>query len=450
MLNGSLAGHSHNPASVPANTDDFEETVAGVINEHSYTLVAGDLGQEEQDSDSEEQGGLEMDLPVGRHGGPLLHEACTPHREGEGSGASSPGDLLSSASIQQTDNDSPPCSPPDNDNIPDTQKYKNRMLVRYLNDAEEAQRYNNRKLSQTSGSQGTHGDFSSEDGEVFPDQSNLSVGQEVTYGPQDAAHSPSDTRYPPEMGYPQETGYPSETGYHQETLSSPGYSTPPTLQPETEQWQPVDGSLIPSPSNNITISFTHLPLEKDFVPVMTQPSRNDLGVDKVKRQLDMSSESPVRPQTVYVSLPTVPLPPTDQFSNGPPAPTAISSSPTSSPNKVFPVHSLRPPFLGSILPPGPFPFPWTPLSGWHPLPFPHFLHLAPPPDSSEYTTTLTAKDQTSGQILLPKSVRRLLIHSLCTMPTNFHLITKRLTRRPVNMVASRRVSQSAIEWKHIF
>lgn len=247
------------------------------------------------------------------------------------------------------------------------------MLVRYLNDAEEAQRHNNRKNSQTSTSVGTNGDFSSEDGDVYPDQSNLSVGQDL------AGHEEASPR----------------TLLHR-------YETPPTLLPETEQWQPVDSTQIPTPSNNITISFTTMPHEKDFVPVLTQPPRDNMGVDKVKRQLDLSNEGagatlfPSPPnQTMYVSLPTVPLP-SDQFSNGFPMKSedgrSNSSSPISSvstPTKVFPTHSLRPPFMGSILP-GPFPFPypsgpingWS-INGWTPMPFPHFLHLQPP-DPSEY------------------------------------------------------------------
>jgi len=330
------------------NTDDFEEAVPGIINEHSYTIVPGDGHQLGSDSDG--AGGLEIDLP---------RETCSP-RESSGSGASSPEDLTSRTTASTTDSDSPPCSPPDNDNIPDTQKYKNRMLVRYLNDAEEAQRHNNHLGSQTSGSQGTHADFSSEDGEAYPTQSNISAEQE------------------------------------RQEVCSGGRDTPPTLLPETEQWQPVDGNLIPTPSNNITISFTHLPLEKDFVPVLTQPPRDNMGVDKVKRQLDLRSDGgdggfPSAPQTVYVSLPTVPLPMTsEQFSRGgqyslkSEGGRSNSSSPissVSSPNKVFPNPSLRPPFLGPLMP-GPFPFyPGAPLNGWHfPVPFPHFLHLAPPPN----------------------------------------------------------------------
>ena len=342
----------------------------GIINEHSYTIVPGEghlLG-----SDSEGgQGGLEIDLP---------REPCSPRALGSGSGVTSP--RLSQGSDSPTGSESPACSLPDNDNIPDAKKYKNRMLARYLNDAEEAQWHNNRKNSQGT----TGGDFSSEDGDVvYPDQSNLSAGGHENGGVGERSV--------------QEAGSTRQHGY---------CDTPPTLLPQTEQWQPVDGNLIPTPSNNITISFTHLPLEKDLVPVLTQPPRDNMGVDKVKRQLDLRSdgEGPVfnsapNPTAVYVSLPTVPLSlPSEQFSTTPysiksEGGRSNSSSPissVSSPNKVFPSQSLRPPFIGSILP-GPFPFyPGGPaLNGWHfpvgPVPFPHFLHLAPPPDPSEYSTS---------------------------------------------------------------
>jgi len=348
------------------NTDDFEETVPGIIDEHSYTIVPGE-GRHLLGSDSDGgQGGLEIDLP---------RETCSPRGEGSGSGVTSP--RLSQGSDSPTGSESPACSLPDNDNIPDAKKYKNRMLARYLNDAEEAQWHNNRKNSQGT----TAGDFSSEDGDVvYPDQSNLSAGV-------------------------QENGVGASVQEAASTTQRDGYDSPPTLLPQTEQWQPVDGNLIPTPSNNITISFTHLPLEKDLVPVLTQPPRDNMGVDKVKRQLDLRSDgegptvfNSAPNQTVYVSLPTVPLSlPSEQFSTtgGPPysikseGGRSNSSSPissVSSPNKVFPSQSLRPPFIGSILP-GPFPFyPGGPLNGWHfpvgPVPFPHFLHLAPPPDPS--------------------------------------------------------------------
>ena len=332
----------------------------GIINDHPYTIVGGE--GLESDSDGG-QGGLEIDLP---------RETRSPRGEGSGSGVTSP--RLSQGSDSPTGSESPACSLPDNDNIPDAKKYKNRMLARYLNDAEEAQWHNNRKNSQGT----TNGDFSSEDGDlVYPDQSNLSAGHE--------------------------TGVVGNSDRQEASTTQHGYDTPPTLLPQTEQWQPVDGNLIPTPSNNITISFTHLPLEKDLVPVLTHPPRDNMGVDKVKRQLDLRSESESGPvfnsaqtnQTVYVSLPTVPLSnlPSDQFSTTPysiksEGGRSNSSSPissVSSPNKVFP---SRPPFIGSILP-GPFPFyPGAPLNGWHfpvgPVPFPHFLHLAAPPDPSEY------------------------------------------------------------------
>ena len=88
----------------------------GIIKDHSYTIVPG---EGHHGSDSEGAGGLEIDLP---------RETCSP-RDSSGSGASSPEELTSRTTASTTDSDSPPCSPPDNDNIPDTQKYKNRMLV---------------------------------------------------------------------------------------------------------------------------------------------------------------------------------------------------------------------------------------------------------------------------------------------------------------------------------
>ena len=184
----------------------------GIINEHSYTIVGGEGHLLGSDSDGG-QGGLEIDLP---------RETCSPQGEGSGSGVTSP--RLSQDSDSPTGSESPACSLPDNDNIPDAKKYKNRMLARYLNDAEEAQWHNNRQKQEA-----TNGDFSSEDGDVvYPDQSNLSAGQENGVG-NSVVEAGSTTQQ--------------------------GYDSPPTLTPQTEQWQPVDGNLIPTPSNNITISF---------------------------------------------------------------------------------------------------------------------------------------------------------------------------------------------------
>ena len=390
----------------------------GIIDEHSYTIVPGE-GRHLLGSDSDGgQGGLEIDLP---------RETCSPRGEGSGSGVTSP--RLSQGSDSPTGSESPACSLPDNDNIPDAKKYKNRMLARYLNDAEEAQWHNNRKNSQGT----TAGDFSSEDGDVvYPDQSNLSAGV-------------------------QENGVGASVQEAASTTQRDGYDSPPTLLPQTEQWQPVDGNLIPTPSNNITISFTHLPLEKDLVPVLTQPPRDNMGVDKVKRQLDLRSDgegptvfNSAPNQTVYVSLPTVPLSlPSEQFSTtgGPPysikseGGRSNSSSPissVSSPNKVFPSQSLRPPFIGSILP-GPFPFyPGGPLNGWHfpvgPVPFPHFLHLAPPPDPSKYSSSSSYRGEYLRLLVRPLSKCRIASTNRRTsqgrVPQQFRIINMQEASQP--------------------
>ena len=149
------------------------------------------------------------------------------------SGAASPTD-----SATDSPGVSPAASP---NNIPDTNKYKKNMLWRYLNDVTEA----HQNLS-TSGNKSGDGDSSTVSDQEYD---TLNVGQELVYPPQSASLSP-------------------ETTVGADTT-----------------WDTVTSEMIPA-SNNITISFTNTPIDKTLVPVISPPSRNDMGVDKVKRQLN--------------------------------------------------------------------------------------------------------------------------------------------------------------------
>lgn len=393
-----------------ANTDDFEleDVVAG---EHSYSIPGNgvsspDRGPAHREHAMGSYDAVQIDLnPADRR---QNGEFTTPADEEETpniASVSSPGEHISAT---PTDSETPPTSPPDSYNIPDTHKYKTNMLYRYLNDAAEAQESfsNDRKNCQGSLSKSGEVGSSVSDEEYYPDQSDISVGQELVYPP------------------------PSQES--QDEISQPnslpnGYETPP-LQPDTNQWEAIDGNLIPAPSNNITISFTNTPVDKNFVPVISQPPRDDMGLDKVKRQLDMDagvyehnghenrlydSAAPGQcdygpgypapgPQTVYTMVPQTHA----QFSTNVAQsdqqdtqasyqeiqPRTVkdaevasnSSSPlsnVSSPSKpaMFSPQMYRP---MSVLPctPGTYPFfPPGPMPGWAPpfAPFPHFLHLIP-------------------------------------------------------------------------
>eukprot|EP00092_Neocalanus_flemingeri_P028341 GFUD01030778.1.p1 GENE.GFUD01030778.1~~GFUD01030778.1.p1 ORF type:complete len:1096 (+),score=144.75 GFUD01030778.1:623-3910(+) len=399
-----------------ANTDDFEleDVVAG---EHSYSIPGNGVSSPDRGATHREHqvgsyDAVQIDLnPADRREN---GEFTTPADEEEtpnGASVSSPGEHISAT---PTDSETPPTSPPDSYNIPDnTHKYKTNMLYRYLNDAAEAQESfsNDRKNSQNSVSKNGEVGSSVSDEEYYPDQSDISVGQELVYPP------------------------PSQESHDQisQNNSLPnGYETPP-LQPDTNQWEAVDGNLIPA-SNNITISFTNTPVDKNIVPVISQPPRDDMGLDKVKRQLDMDAgvyehnghenrlydgaaqaqcdsiyqgtsvyPSPGNP-TVYTVVPQTHTP-CDQFStNGAhsdqqetpssyqemPLPVkdaevaSNSSSPLSNVSSPSKPAMFSPPMYRpmSVLPcpPGTYPFfPQGPMPGWAPpfAPFPHFLHLIP-------------------------------------------------------------------------
>lgn len=400
-----------------ANTDDFDEDV---IAEHSYSIPGNGVsspGLREHGMGAYDAVQLDCNPADRRQNGEYtttqLEEDDTPNI----ASVSSPGEHISAT---PTDSESPPTSPHDSYNIPDTHKYKTNMLYRYLNDAAEAQESfsNDRKKSEGSVSKSGEVGSSVSDEEYYPDQSDISVGQELVYPPpsQDSQDQIS-----------QNQGVPN------------GYETPP-LQPDTNQWEAVDGNLIPAPSNNITISFTNTPVDKNFVPVISQPPRDDMGLDKVKRQLDMDAKAydqnggenrlydstgshcdSVYPgngyasqgnPAVYAMLPQTPAP-CDQFSTSDsqdaltsyqeiPLTTvkdaeaaSNSSSPlsnVSSPSKptMFTPQMYRP---MSVLPcaPGTYPFfPPGPMPGWAPpfAPFPHFLHLIPESNCGELAPPL--------------------------------------------------------------
>jgi len=400
-----------------ANTDDLElddMLASTATREHSYSIPGNGVTSPDRGAAHREHGVGSYDaeqidnLNDGRPSG----DFTTPVGDDETpnlASVSSPGDHISAT---PTDSETPPTSPPDTHNIPDTHKYKTNMLYRYLNDAAEAQESfsNDRKNSLANKSDEVGSSISDE--EYYPDQSDI-VGQELVY----PAPSHDSQNH---MG---------------KTNSQPdGYETPP-IQPDTNQWEPVDGNSIPVPSNNITISFTNDPMDKNYVPVISQPPRDDMGLDKVKRQLDMDavvfeqngegnrlyeSDTPVQcdykasngftsqgPQ-MYAVVPQTPAQtpaPCDQFSTSVPSsdqqdtqgsyqemPLTLkdteaasnSSSPlsnVSSPAKpaMFSPQMYRP---MSVLPctPGTYPFfPPGPMPGWAPpfAPFPHFLHLIP-------------------------------------------------------------------------
>ena len=156
-------------------------------------------------------------------------------------------------------------------------------------------------------------------------------------------------------------------------------------------------------SKNITISFTPSPLDSTMVPIISHPPRDEMGVDKVKRQLaesnqpqhEFSSSDPTTLQSYQdlglaaseevTTLPSFPLPPPASVSQPQPACTSAPAL-------------FTPPILRhmSVLPlataPAPYPFFQPTLNTW-PGPFtsiPHFLHLIP--HSSKSVTSLLNRD----------------------------------------------------------
>jgi hypothetical protein len=385
-----------------ANTDDFEldDVVAG---DHPYSIPGNGVSSpahREHPMGSYDAVQIDLTPDDRRQNG----EFTTPVDDEETpASVSSPGERVSAT---PTDSETPPTSPPDSYSIPDTHKYKTNMLYRYLNDATAAQESfsNDRKNSQSNLSKSGEVGSSVSDEEYYPDQSDISVGQELVYPP------PSQ----------ESQGHISHANSVQH-----GYETPPT-HPDTNQWETVDGNSIPAPSNNITISFTNTPVDNTAVPIISQPPRDDM-LDKVKRQLDMDSKvyelngpenrlyegagngqcDSVYPGTngyathgtVYTMLQQTHSP-CDQFSTNvaqtpqtsyqemPPTVkdaevASNSSSPlsnVSSPSKPAMFPTVYPQSMVLPCPPGTYPFfPPGPMPGWAPpfAPFPHFLHLIP-------------------------------------------------------------------------
>ena len=161
----------------------------------------------------------------------------------------------------------------------------------------------------------------------------------------------------------------------QEIVYPPASSSP---APASGLWEA--GCSVPPASDNITISFTHSPgdsLTKTLVPVISPPSRQDLGVDKVKKHLATS----VQPLAGHVLSPQagVPsgqdggyggaqgqvltlLPPNMRFSSAPA--TSISYQLPRPAPAIFNPQILRP---LSVLPlPGQYPF----IMNWNQIALP--------------------------------------------------------------------------------
>lgn len=152
-------------------------------------------------------------------------------------------------------------------------------------------------------------------------------------------------------------------------------SSPPA--PASGLWEA--GCSVPPASDNITISFTHSPgdsLTKTLVPVISPPSRQDLGVDKVKKHLATS----VQPAGHVLSPPGAPsghdsgyggaqgqvltlLPPPNMRFSSAPATSISYQLPRPAP-AIFNPQILRP---LSVLPlPGQYPF----IMNWNPISLP--------------------------------------------------------------------------------
>ena len=146
-------------------------------------------------------------------------------------------------------------------------------------------------------------------------------------------------------------------------------------QEETAADTDVTTEIIPPASNNITISFTNT---NTMVPVISQPPRDEMGVEKVKRHLADNYSLP--PQHEFSSS-DLGLAASEEVTTLPLS--QPLSAPTSSPAPATIFSPLR---QLSVLPltpgPGSYPFFQAPLTTWAPFtPVPHFLHLIP--NSSE-------------------------------------------------------------------
>ena len=244
-------------------------------------------------------------------------------------------------------------------------KYKKNMLWRYLNDVTAAHQ------------------------SLTKDRLNKSDGV-------DSHSSVSDQEYFPEPepelpAVAQELVYPA--------VLSPG----PGL-PASGGWEAVITEAVPAASNNITISFSHQAGASSCgVPVISPPPRDNLGVDKVKRQLGSAASvvvlQPQPPQQPGLGFSS----PSSSSSYPPPPQTPATASAASSgpPASVFSPAMFRPVSvlpLGSLGSLGP-PYPFLQSSSWSPAPAtsfplpqlqPHFLHLIP--DSSKLTAGRLVSD----------------------------------------------------------
>lgn len=264
----------------------------------------------------------------------LFGEPGQEHSEQGASSVSTNASPTSSASAG-----SPGLSP--SPTIPDSNKYKKNMLWRYLNDVTEA----HQNLSKDCKSDGESRSSLSESD--VPE----AVAQEIVYPP----------------------------------------ASPTAPAPASGLWEA--GCPVPPASDNITISFTHSPgtsLTKTLVPVISPPSRQDLGVDKVRRHLATSGPDHVtRPpsgqegyggaQGPVLTL----LPPNMRFSSAPGPGTSISYQlpRPSAPPTIFTPQILRP---LSVLP----------LAGQYP--FIHWNQIALPPLPNNVITSLLPLVPDSG------------------------------------------------------
>ena len=280
--------------------------------------------------------------------GDLFVEPGQEHSEQGPSSVSTNASPTSSASAG-----SPGLSP--SPTIPDSNKYKKNMLWRYLNDVTEA----HQNLSKDCKSDGESRSSLSESD--VPEV----VAQEIVYPP----------------------------------------ASPTGQAPASGLWEA--GCSVPPASDNITISFTHSPgtsLTKTLVPVISPPSRQDLGVDKVKRHLatsqpDQVTRPPSGQETGYGGAqgPVLTLlPPNMRFSSAPGPSTSISYQlppRPSAPPTIFTPQILRP---LSVLP----------LAGQYP--FIHWNQIALPPLPNNVITSLLPLVPDSGD-------SRLYISTYCSL-----------------------------------
>ena len=221
------------------------------------------------------------------------------------------------------------------------------------------------------------------DQEECPAKSVSSLGEHIS-----AAASPTDTSgTPPASPSPSPHNIPDTNKYKinmlrrylndaaeaAESFSKDRADAESSSQSDQEETTAEKDVTTETISNNITISFTNT----NMVPVISQPPRDEMGVEKVKRQLADSYSLP--PQHEFSSsdlglaaseeVTTLPLSQPLPASTSAPAPPTIFS----------PLGHLS---VLPLAPAHPYPFFQGPITSWTPgqipfTPVPHFLHLIP-------------------------------------------------------------------------